>query len=118
LVTDDPAALWRDWTTIWQSELAGMATDREQIEGMAAAARIWAGVAAAMQQSMKEMADGSQPGTGTAPGAAAAADASGAGDAEIERLARRVAELERRLDALDRPKPDPVRRTRRKSAPA
>src|SRR5271154_4166740 len=107
----DLAALARDWVTLWQSELAAMAADREAQEGWQAILALWAGAAGVMLAAAPrswpvpggaahEPAGGraDAPGRGGAPAAAAAPDAR---DAEIERLARHVAELESRLGELE-----------------
>ena len=106
----DLQALARDWITLWQSELAATAVDREAQEGVQALVALWAGAAGAMLSAMpRGMHEpgpfSAQPfGTGTpvAPRAAAAAAAPDARDAEIERLGRLVGELERRLADLER----------------
>ena len=88
----DPAALLRDWMTLVQTELAGLAMDREALETWQALAGVWA----------KGLGGHDPKGTP----AAAAAPAAG-GDAgrdalvatlldRIDALERRVAELERR----------------------
>jgi len=104
---DPPAAelaeLARDWITLWQSELAALAVDREAQESWQTLLALWAGAAAAMLQAMPRSGhDGTRPGAAVAPRPAPAAAAPDARDAEIERLARRIAELERRLAELER----------------
>lgn len=122
-------ALARDWVTLWQSELAAIAADREAQESWQAILALWAGAAGAMlaaaprfwaphaghadanpshanpphagpgpvphsnAQPSHEHADG-HPGTAAPQGAAAAAAAPDPRDAEVDRLARHVAELE------------------------
>ena len=55
---DDGAAgpdlrkLAQDWITLWQSELAGLAVDREAQETWQAMLALWAGAAAAMLRAM------------------------------------------------------------------
>ena len=105
-------ALARDWITLWQSELSAAASDRELQESWQALAGLWAGVAGAMLRGLpRGLPDDRGGGRAAAPGGAgaaapagstAAAAASDARDAEIERLARRVADLERRLAGLER----------------
>lgn len=89
-----------DWITIWQSEWAALATDREVQEGWQRAADAWAAAAAACIK---------LAGADAAPGCArpeppprppAAADASAARDADMSALLARVDELERRLADL------------------
>ena len=50
----------QDWQTIWQSELAAMAVDREGASLVAAMAKSWTDMAAVLQAAAKEMADGVQ----------------------------------------------------------
>ena len=120
----DPQALQRlaqDWQTIWQTEFAGLAKDRETVEVLAVQAHLWQ----AFGKMMSEAAHAGRPtanaadsavddGAVAAQGAAPADAASGAEPDETERLRLRVAELERRLAELDRPAP--AKRARRKPA--
>src|SRR5208282_3800556 len=46
--TPDLEALARDWVTLWQSELAAIAADREAQESWQAIVALWAGTAGAM----------------------------------------------------------------------
>jgi hypothetical protein len=102
----DPAALWSDWMTIWQSEFAAMAQDREIAESLAATTQLWSTLAAATLAARvpgagtQEEADAESARTGTTTGTPAAAAAPGAGGDVVVELERRIAELERRLDAL------------------
>ena len=48
----DLDALARDWITLWQSELAAIATDREAQETWHAILALWAGAAGAMLAAM------------------------------------------------------------------
>ncbi len=99
-----PAALWQDWITIWQSELNAMATDREVPLALTRLVALWAEGARAAGAWLP---DGSAGRAGTKPsaGAETAAAAPDPRDLAIERLARRVEELERRLGGLDDGKP-------------
>lgn len=122
---DDLAALARDWVTLWQSELAAMARDRELQEGWQTLLALWAGVIGSTIQAMPRQwpsppvapaagqAGRHEPPGGASPavppGAAAAAAASAARDAEIERLHHRITELEQRLAGLE-----PARSTSRR----
>jgi hypothetical protein len=100
----DAQALARDWITIWQSELAASATDRELQEGWVRLINLWAQAAASAARMLpgtapREPARGSAGPTaqaGSPPTMAASDDR----DATIRRLADRVADLERRLAAI------------------
>ena len=94
----DPCALAADWITIVQSELAGLAADREAQEMAQAMVGIWARAATTMLHAVAR----DRPATRAAapPRPAPAAAASDAGRAEIDELRRRIRELEARLDAL------------------
>ena len=48
----DLQELARDWITLWQSELAALAADREAQESWQAMMSLWAGAAAAMLNAM------------------------------------------------------------------
>ncbi len=101
----DLHGLARDWITLWQSELAAMAVDREAQETWHAMLALWAGAAGAMltaapRERARRTAPGSA-GAAAAPGAAPAAAAPDPRDAEIERLARHVRDLESRLADLE-----------------
>ena len=100
----DPRKLAQDWVTLWQSELSAMAADPEIRESWQTVMALWAGTMAAMLRGLPrdpnafrhDGADG-RPGAADAPRAAPPAPALDARDAEIDRLARHVAALERRL---------------------
>jgi hypothetical protein len=99
--------LARDWVTLWQSELAAVAADREAQETWQAMVALWAGAAGAMLNGVSaasRQGDGAERRTRSAapPGTAPAAAAPDPRDVEIERLVGRVAELERRLVELER----------------
>jgi hypothetical protein len=99
----DMQGLARDWITVWQSELAASAVDRELQEAWQRMLTLWA-------QAAGGLVGGPLPGwhdaggsrSPAAPRATAAAAAPDTRDAEINRLAERVAELERRLAELGR----------------
>ncbi|CAH2600301.1 conserved protein of unknown function [Rhodovastum atsumiense] len=105
---EDLRDLARDWITLWQSELAALAVDRELQETWHVVLALWAGAAGAMLQGLPRGMpdDGHGPGNGAgaaaAPRPAPAAHAPDARDAEVEQLRHRVAELERRLAGLER----------------
>ncbi|HEX2943875.1 MAG TPA: hypothetical protein VHO91_22655 [Rhodopila sp.] len=116
----DAERLAQDWITLWQSELSALAADPELRESWQAAWAIWAGTLSAMLRGLpRDAHDGPAGKAGTADAArpAPAAAAPDPRDAEIERLARHVAALERRLAELERgggDGVDPPRRPRRK----
>jgi hypothetical protein len=108
----DPAALMRDWITIWQSEMSAAATDPDLVHAWTRLLEIWAATARGATLLIPPMPPAGAAARDTAPGGArpappagsAAADAApDARDAALERLARRVEELERRLAGLDPP---------------
>jgi uncharacterized protein YceH (UPF0502 family) len=103
---EDLHDLARDWITLWQSELAALAADREAQETWRVLLSMWAGAAGALLRAMPR--EGANDGAGgsarpaAAPRPAAPAAAPDARDAEVERLRQRIADLERRLDGLER----------------
>ena len=115
----DPRDLARDWITVWQSELAAIATDREMREHWQAAVGVWTGLASAIvrdrsppppppsaHDAAPRHAASRHPtprsaGTSDATGTPAAAAPPDARDVEIERLGRHVAALEARLAAIE-----------------
>ena len=101
-------ALARDWITIWQSELAGLAADREAQETWQKLLALWGeaawavlGAAAGAPPQAREHPDGST-GTAQPPRTAPAAAAPDARDGEIARLGARLDALEQRLAELER----------------
>jgi hypothetical protein len=101
----DPQGQARDWITIWQSELTALATDREMVDAWTRLVTLWAETAeraARLLPAGAPDAAGGRTGPAAPAGAAAPVAAPDARDATIQRLADRVAELERRL-ALDSP---------------
>lgn len=112
----DLDSLARDWITLWQSEIAALAHDREAAETVSRLAALWAGLAS----SWLRAAPPSYPpppyppsshephaaAPAAAPGAAAAAAAPDAGVAQIGELlgelAERLGGIERRLASLER----------------
>src|SRR5271156_1514523 len=100
----DPQGQARDWITIWQSELTALATDREAVDAWTRFVTLWAETAerAARLRPGGGALDGAggRAGPAAPAGAAAPVAAFDARDATIQRLADRVAELERRLALL------------------
>jgi hypothetical protein len=100
-----------DWITVWQSELTALAADREARENWQAAVGAMAGamraiaplIAAAGVPGRGDERSAGGAGTAEPPRPAPASSAPDAGNGELERLARRVAELERRLARPARP---------------
>ena len=103
----DLGSLARDWLTLWQSEFAALAADREALEAWQKLIALWTGAAgslaaAALDGSGAGRRDRPDGSTAAAPRPAAAAAAPDPRDAEIERLRGRVAALERRLAEIER----------------
>jgi len=104
----------QDWISLWQSELSALTVDREAQENWQTLLAMWAGVATAVinaAPTSRRSTNSTGPRNDRPPGRArsepaqgtsAAASAPDPRDAEIERLARHVAELEARLAALER----------------
>jgi len=103
----DLRQLAQDWIGLWQSELSAIAVDREAQETWQAMMALWAGAAAAMLTVLpRERPARERPsrraGAESATRSPASAAAPDPRDAEIDRLARHVAELEARLAGLER----------------
>ncbi len=100
-MTDQPGQpeLWADWITIWQSEMAALAADREVQEALQRAADLWALQAMSARSLRRSAPD--DPARRASPDAPARTpsppDAPGGRDAVLEGLLARIAELERRL---------------------
>ena len=111
---EDLAALARDWIALWQSELAAMAQDREMREAWTGLLGIWAATALGTIDATDAMmrrarahdhapAAAARPARPDEPPRPAPRDhAPDAGGDAVERLHRRIAELEARLAALER----------------
>jgi len=94
-------AVARDWITIWQSELTAMASDRELQDAWVRVVANWSAAAELMARLLPNgrhdnAAGHARPASaaGSPPPMAPPDDR----DAAIQRLADRIAELERRLD--------------------
>jgi ubiquinone biosynthesis protein UbiJ len=111
----DLQALARDWVSLWESELTAIAADREAQETWRASVALWSGLASAMLAGLPRGTrhDGGDRDT-SPPRTAPAAAAPDPRDAEIERLARHIDTLERRLQQLERAGSHPVRPARRR----
>ncbi|HTR15827.1 MAG TPA: hypothetical protein VMI52_02180 [Acetobacteraceae bacterium] len=99
----DLQAMARDWVTLVQSECTALAADRELQETWQRLVAAWAASANSAAAWLPAGPDGppGRPGAPQSPGAPTASAAPDPRDAEIERLGRRVAELERRLTELE-----------------
>lgn len=86
----------QDWVTIWHSELAALAVDREQQEGVLRGIDAWGGMLAAVVAAAA-VAGLDAAGRAGSDAAAGAAAVDAAPDARVLSLERRVAELEARL---------------------
>jgi hypothetical protein len=96
--------LAEDWVALWQSELTAMAADRELRESWTALVALWAAGAHALLKAPPAAHDFAS-GTSSAAQPAGSKTATAAPDPgldEVERLNRRVAELERRLAIFER----------------
>jgi hypothetical protein len=95
--------LAEDWVALWQSELTAMAADRELRESWAALVTLWAGTATSALAAYRAAHESGRAAVTPQPARPApAAPASEPGLDEIERLNRRIAELEQRLAAFER----------------
>lgn len=105
--------LARDWITLWQSELAALASDTEAVEAWTRLLSLWAGAAAAglrMAPRADAVHDPYAARSAPPPRAAAAgapSDAGGVagdggrGDAVLARILDRLDAIERRIAALE-----------------
>jgi len=106
----DMQGMTRDWITIWQSEMNAASHDTEAQEAFTRLVAIWAGMAHMAtsfipQAPVYERPDATRAGAPEPPRPAPVIAAPDARDAALERLARRVEELERRLAQYER-RPD------------
>jgi hypothetical protein len=124
----DHRKLAQDWITLWQSELSAMVADPEMRESWQTLMALWVATMSAMLRGLPRAGTGDwrdnpaadryertgrQARAADAPRPTTADAASDARDAEIERLARHVAALERRLADLERGGDPPVHPKRR-----
>jgi hypothetical protein len=102
----DLTALARDWITLWQSEIAALAHDREAAEATARLAAIWGGLAATWLRAAPTPREPPAARPDATAGAAPAAAAPDAGGDALGRvlgeLADRLGAIEARLAALER----------------
>jgi hypothetical protein len=96
--------LAEDWVRLWQSELTAMAADRELRESWIALVTLWGSSAQAALGLLRHEPPRRAAGPAQPPGPAPAAVAPVPGLDEIERLNRRIAELEQRLALVKPPK--------------
>jgi hypothetical protein len=90
--------LAQDLVAMWQSEFTAMAADREIRESWTTLFALWAQAASAMAKTMGGHDEAARSARAAQPaGSAPLAPASDSGLGEVERLSRRVAELEQRL---------------------
>jgi hypothetical protein len=98
------ARFLQDWTALWREELRAQANDPDSVAGTM---ELWRSAISAWTGAMGlPPMPGDHPRDRPAgtPGAEAAAAASDARDAEVQRLTRRVDELEARLGKLETPR--------------
>jgi len=102
--SEDLHNLARDWITLWQSELAALAMDREAQEAWFVSLSLWAAALGGVLGGLPRGLAGEprRDPLATAPRPTPAAAAPDAGDAEVECLRERVATLERRMAGLER----------------
>lgn len=101
----DLAKLARDWITLWQSELTALTQDREWREAWSGLMTLWAGAATATINTTNALVRHESPRRTRPDGAPRPTPhpaSSDAGSDAVERLNRRIAELEARLAALER----------------
>lgn len=94
-------AVARDWITIWHSELAALALDRDMREGWLRLLDLWARTAELTLRALPGLDAAGSAGAVAPPGAAPAMAASDPRDAAIRELEQRLAALEQRLAARD-----------------
>jgi len=105
--------LAQDWITLWESELSALAGDPELREAWQAMSALWAGAMTAMLRTMPRgstpwstPSEHERPRRGAGPAEASrtapVAAAPDPRDAEIDRLARHIDALERRLAEVER----------------
>ena len=92
------------WVTIWRSELSAMAVDRELADMPGAHLAAWASLATLLADGLSagRRAAAGPAGTAAPPGSQTVAAAPDARDDAIRVLAGRVERLERRLAELER----------------
>jgi hypothetical protein len=94
----DLARFLQDWTALWREELRAQSSDTE---GSAGAMELWRAAMTAWTSAfgIPPLATAGEP-----PRTPATAAASDSRDAEVQRLARRIDELEARLARLETPR--------------
>lgn len=100
----DPGTLLRDWRTLVETELAGIAGDREMRETWQAMLVLWANAARAFAPLVPPAHEPPRP----APAAAAPGTGQPADGAAVTALLARIDALERRIGALESAIPRPA----------
>ncbi len=107
----NPEDIAKLYLELWQKPLAGLTRDPQVAEGIARMFDLMTAGAATFAKIVSGQASGAETPGGRAKGASNTAGASPNNDARLDQIARRLAELERRVAGLE-----PRTRARRASA--